>query len=152
MGHFKKGIYKLVHPEKYMLPNPPVYRSSWEQRICYYMDHNTNVIKWASEPFKIKYFLPTDGKWHKYTPDFYCEINTNQGIKIQLIEVKPKQQSKPPKPPKKKTAKSLRNFKALQLTVFKNQQKWEAAELLCKQKGWDWKIITEEHIFNKGKK
>ena len=84
------------------------------------MDHNTNVIKWASEPFKIKYFLPTDGKWHKYTPDFYCEINTNQGKKIQLIEVKPKQQSKPPKPPKKKTAKSLRNFKALQLTVFKN--------------------------------
>lgn len=136
-----------------MLPDvPPVYRSSWEQRVCYYMDHNENVIKWASEPFKIKYFLPTDGKWHTYTPDFYCEINTNQGKKIQLIEVKPKKQSKKPKPPKKKTAKSLRNFKKLQLEVFKNEMKWEAARKLCEQKGWGWEILTEDNIFNRGTK
>ena len=61
----RKGVYMLKNPDKYVGPiteGGVLYRSSWEQRVFYYMDHNRNVIEWSSEGLVIPYLFKLDGK------------------------------------------------------------------------------------------
>ena len=139
-----KTKYKTINPSKYIgNPTNIICRSLWERRGCKYLDYNKNVITWGSEEVIIPYYSPVDKKNHRYFPDFIAEIKTNNGdIKTYIIEVKPKKQTIPP--PKKK--KSTRSYIKECLTYSVNEAKWKSAKKYCKQKGWNFIILTEDTI------
>ena len=93
-----KSKYTPENPKKYVgNPDNIVCRSNWERKMCKYLDLNENVIKWASEELSIPYYSFVDNKWHKYYPDFLCEIKDKNGkVKTYIIEVKPLKQTKQP--------------------------------------------------------
>ena len=135
-----KGIYKPTNPKKYAGdPNKIVYRSNWERRFMVYCDKNDDITYWASEELAIRYYNPVDKKYHRYYPDFI--VRTVKGDKI-LIEIKPSRQCKPPKTPTRKT----RAFMRSSFEYIKNRAKWEAAIEWCKDRGMEFKILTEDHL------
>lgn len=138
-----KSKYKPINPEKYIgnLENI-ICRSSWERKVCKFLDLNENVIRWASEELAIPYFSHIDKKWHRYYPDFLCEVKDKSGkIRKQILEIKPEKQTKPPK--KKNTVNYLNEMKTYSI----NNYKWEAAKKFCEENGWEFKILTEKDIF-----
>lgn len=71
--------------------------------MCY-CDDSESVISWGSEEIIVPYKSPIDNKMHRYFVDFIVETKQHDGSKaIQLIEIKPKKQCKPPKTPVRKT-------------------------------------------------
>lgn len=113
--------------------------------MCKYLDLNQNVLKWASEEFSIPYYSHVDEKWRRYFPDFLCEIRSkNNQVETYLIEVKPLKQTKEPK------KKSSKKYLAEMARYSINKSKWEAAEKLCDENDWIFKIITEKELFNGG--
>jgi hypothetical protein len=106
------------------------------------------VLEWSSEEVIIPYTSPIDGKVHRYFVDFWIKVLSKDGNKrVYLIEIKPKSQTKKPNPPKsKKVSKS-------KLTEMKNwminSAKWNAARKICEDKGWEFKILTEDNLFTK---
>jgi len=141
--NFKRGTYVPKHKDKYMGKQNPIFRSSWELKFMEYCDKNPNVVQWASEPFPIRYYLPTDGKWRKYFPDFLMTTQTKDGnFKKTLVEIKPANQTRPPKKGNKKKATILREHK----TWIMNQSKWEAAQNYCNRQGISFKIFTEKEL------
>ena len=118
-----KGKYKVINYKKYIGdPTTVIYRSLWERKVMIYFDQRKDVKRWSSEEIAIPYRNPFDGKVHRYFPDFYCErIDPKTGkIVKEVIEVKPKRQTLPPKS-KGKTLLTERK------TYIINQVKWEAA-------------------------
>jgi hypothetical protein len=137
---FHKRIYKPLFPEKYAGdPTCIIMRSSWETRFASWCDKNPSVIKWSSEETIIPYRCPTDNRIHRYFVDF--KITLSNG-KTYLVEVKPAKQTVPPQFPGKRTQRYLTES----LTFIKNQAKWEAAKNYCKDRGWEFKIITEHEL------
>ena len=102
-----------------------------------YLDGNDSVLKWSSEEIIIPYRSPIDGKVHRYFPDFW--VKTAQGET--LIEIKPKIQTKPPKP-KPNRRRFIREVKAWGV----NEAKWKAAMTYCEARDWNWKILTEQDL------
>tara|TARA_Y100000310_G_scaffold302530_1_gene339955 strand:- start:20 stop:454 length:435 start_codon:yes stop_codon:yes gene_type:complete len=139
-----KGKYIPTNLHKYIGNHKKVtYRSLWERRFMVYCDTTDKVVKWASEEVTIKYISPLDKRWHKYYPDFYVESVNQQGnVKQYLIEIKPKKQTKKPKQPSRKS----KSFILESREYVKNMSKWEAAKRFCDQKGWEFKILTEDHL------
>lgn len=139
-----KSRYKPENPEKYVGDiTKIVCRSNWERKVCKFLDLNDNVVSWASEEIAIPYFSSVDSKWHRYYPDFICEIkNKENKVDKLILEVKPLKQTKPPKENKDKR-KYLREMKTFAI----NNHKWEAAEKFCSENGWVFKILTEKDIF-----
>ena len=143
-----QGRFKPKNPTKYMGdPTNIIYRSGWELKLMSYLDGNNNVIRWSSEEVVILYKSPIDGRRHRYFPDFYVEqINTN-GIKEKiLIEVKPKYQTVPPVVQTTKTKKPTKRYINEVKTWGINQAKWIAAEEFCKDRGWKFQIMHEDHL------
>jgi hypothetical protein len=152
MSKFRQGIYKIMHSEKYIGTKLPVYRSSWELKFNKGLDYNNNCVKWASEYAKteISYKQP-DGTTHRYIPDYYVEMRLPEGqVRKFLVEVKPWNQSPglspPPKEPKNKTAKALRNFQASMKAYMINACKWSAAKDWCKKRGITFLVVTERDV------
>jgi hypothetical protein len=145
MAESIKSIYKPSHPEKYQgNPNNIICRSSWERRFCYYCDHNSDIVSWASEEFCIKYISPVDNRIHRYFPDYLIKVKEQSGnIKTYVIEVKPKKQTVAPKKKSRVTKTYLNECR----TYAVNQAKWKAAEEWCKDRLLEFKIITEEDLF-----
>jgi len=142
-----QGEYKLKNPEKYKGTLPIIYRSSWEQRVFYFLDTHPSIIEWGSESIIIPYKSPIDNQIHRYYIDLHFTVKNKKGeIKKYLIEIKPKKQTKPPKEPKRKTQKALERYKKEQLEYIKNKAKWEAAEKWAKHKGYIFQIWTEETL------
>jgi len=106
-----------------------------------YLDRQPEVLRWSSEEIIIPYRSPIDNRLHRYFPDFW--VKTVQGES--LIEIKPKKQTKPPKPNPKHRRRYLKEVK----TWGVNEAKWKAAELFCEAKGWKWQIITEDTLSTK---
>ena len=123
-------------------PNNIVYRSSWERRLMKFLDENPSVLKWGSEEAVIPYISPVDNKIHRYFTDAYAKIKTKTGIKTYLIEVKPKHQTLPPAQQQRKTKKYINEV----VTYGVNQAKWKAATEYCLDRGWEFKILTEDHL------
>lgn len=150
-GKWHQNFYKLQNPEKYMRKEAPFYRSSWEKRVFYMMDTNVNVIRWGSEILEIPYAFTLQhcgGNRHKYFVDIYAEIRDSTGNVVKYaIEIKPKTQCKPPKMPKIKNKKFIKNYIYNASTYIKNQNKWKAAEAFCLAKGFKFLVWTEEDIF-----
>ena len=100
-----KGRYNPVNPKKYKgNSHNIIYRSLWERKFMVYCDTNDKVLEWGSEEIIIPYISPWDGKKHRYFPDFYIKVKQSNGnLKKFIIEVKPKKQTRPPKPVVRKT-------------------------------------------------
>jgi hypothetical protein len=141
---FHKRIYKPLFPEKYAGdPTCIIMRSSWETRFASWCDKNPSVLKWSSEETVIPYRCPTDEKIHRYFVDFKIQIKNKDGaLKTYLIEVKPAKQTQPPVYPGRNTQRYITES----MTYIKNQAKWKAATDWAKDRGYEFKIITEYEL------
>jgi hypothetical protein len=140
-----KGKFKPTNTGKYRGNfTEIVYRSLWELKFMKYCDTNENILEWGSEEIALPYISPLDNRIHKYFPDFYIKVKENNGqIKKYIIEVKPKKQTVEPIPQKKKTKGYIYEV----MEYAKNQAKWKAAREFCKDRQWEFKIITESELF-----
>lgn len=145
---FYKGKFQPKNPSKYKGdPTKIEYRSSWELKVMDFLDKHPDVIEWGSEEHVIGYISPLDGRMHRYFVDFYVKkrnFSDNQIVTL-LIEVKPKKQTTPPKAHSGKTKPSKQWLQEV-ATWGVNSAKWKAADLYCKQRGWKFVIITEDHL------
>jgi len=148
---YKQGRYTCQNPDKYIGDLERIYyRSSWEQKLYYYLDMNKKVSKWCAEHVTIPYEINENGHYstHRYYPDAYCEIIKSDGnTQRVVIEIKPWSEYRdlePPKEPKNKTMKSLRNYEYALRTFQKNIIKWQAAKKFCERRGMEFYIMTEK--------
>ena len=138
-GKFRPRNYQKYKGD----PTNIIYRSRWELKFMKWCDNNTNILQWASEEFFIPYRSPLDNKWHRYFPDFYMKVKESNGIiKNYIVEVKPLKQTTPPKKPKKQTRGYIREA----YEYARNQAKWKVAKEFCKDRRWEFKVITEKEL------
>ena len=139
-----KGRYNPVNPKKYKgNPQNIIYRSLWERKFMVYCDTNDKVLEWGSEEIIIPYISPWDGKVHLYFPDFYIKVKQYDGnLKKFIIEVKPKKQTRPPKPVVRKTKRWINEVRTFGI----NEAKWKHATKWCKDNDMEFKILTEEEL------
>jgi len=140
---FYKGKYTPKNPEKYEGdPTAIIYRSSWELKFFNWCDSNPSIIKWASEEVVIPYICPTDNRPHRYFPDAKIKVKDKSGkLKTYLVEIKPYAQTIPPQGTKK-----TKRFLQEVMTWGKNDAKWRAARNWCKDRGYEFIILTEHDL------
>jgi TnsA endonuclease N terminal len=138
------GQFKPRNPQKYIGdPTNIVYRSSWEVKVMDWLDRNPDILSWASEELIIPYRSPVDSKIHRYFPDFLVKMRTREGkLKTMLLEVKPKKQTQEPEQRKRVTKQYINEV----TTWGVNQAKWKAATEYCSDRGWEFMLITEDHL------
>lgn len=138
------GYFRPKNPKKYVGdPTNIIYRSSWEARVMNWLDMNPSIISWASEELVIPYISPVDKKYHRYFPDFLVKVKTQSGAtKTMILEIKPKKQAMEPAKKKRVTKQYLHEV----MTWGVNQAKWKAAEEYALDRGWEFKVLTEEHL------
>lgn len=143
-----KGKYTPRHPEKYRGdPTLCIYRSLWERKFMTFCDDTPSVIEWSSEEIVVPYISPIDGRRHRYFVDFWVKVKAKDDtVKEYLIEVKPKAQTKKPEPPKSKRVSKSKITEIRNWMV--NTAKWAAAREVCENKGWEFKILTEDNLFS----
>jgi hypothetical protein len=148
MAKYLQGKYVVKNPKKYVGDvNGVIYRSSWELKLFVWLDTSDSVKKWNSEEIIIPYYNPLDKKMHRYYVDAMFEYVDRHGtVKTALIEVKPKAQTKPPTMKKTVTKRFLREA----TEWAKNEAKWIAARAWCADRGIEFVILTEDHLFGKG--
>lgn len=141
-----KGYFKPRNPQKYKgNPTNIVYRSRWELLVMNRFDVDPNVIWWSSEETIIPYRSPVDNKVHRYFVDFTAKLKTAMGgTKTVLIEVKPYAQTQPPvlAEGKKKSKRYINEV----MTWGVNSAKWKAAREFCKDRGFEFIIMTEKEL------
>ena len=138
------GLFTPKNPQKYAGdPKNIIYRSTWECKVMNWLDLNPDIISWASEELTVPYKSPVDGRFHRYFPDFLVKVKTRTGVvKTMMLEVKPKHQTVPPVPQQRKTKKYINEV----VTYGVNQAKWKAANEYCLDRGWEFKVLTEDHL------
>jgi len=138
-----KGTFLPKNPSKYNGNSKNIiYRSNWELRVMKYFDDHPNVIWWASEELPIPYVSPVDNRTHRYFPDFIVKMRLKDGkVTTYILEVKPLAQTKMPVQ-KRKTKRFIQEA----ATYAVNQEKWRAADLFCREHGWQFKVITEKEL------
>lgn len=112
-------------------------KSSWEHQFMCFLDRHPSILEWKYESIWITYYNPIENKNRKYVPDFWFKFIDKQGnIKECIVEIKPYKKTK------------LRN-KATRIEKAEfivNESKFKAADKYCKEKGIEYKIITEKEI------
>ena len=138
-SRFTQGIYDQEEINKKIFgPRPIYYRSSYELKYCRSLDLNPYVLQWGSEVIGIPYVMNEikNGekiiKRHTYYPDFVVIMKTG---KVYIIEIKPFNQTP-----------TRQHQIDLDPTMRKNATKWRAAMNYCKQKGYEFKIVTEKQL------
>lgn len=141
---FHKRKYKPVNPHKYIGDHTNIImRSSWETKFAIWCDKNPSILTWSSEETIVPYVSPVDNRAHRYFIDFKIQVRTADGkTKTYLIEIKPDYQTRPPVAPSRKTKKFLQEV----MTWGVNEAKWKAAGSYAKDRGWEFKILTEHHL------
>lgn len=135
---YEQGYFDVYEPKKYVGKRPIIYRSSYEKKFMFKMEANPKVVKWTSETLVIPYQSVDviHGKRvlknHKYFTDFV--VWTSDGKKY-VVEVKP--QSLVP---------LNENEIRINPAKRKNAIKWNAAIKWCKNNGYEFKIVTENHL------
>ena len=72
------GKFRPSNPKKYRgNPTRIIYRSMWEKKFMIFCDRTRSIVEWGSEEIIIPYRCPTDGKVHRYYPDFYIKVLNN---------------------------------------------------------------------------
>lgn len=141
-----KGRFSPINPQKYKGdPTNIIFRSSYELKVMKYLDTTPEVIEWSSEEVVVPYISPKDGKRHRYFPDFLVKIKTGDDIKTLLVEVKPAKETREPVKKKRIT----KQYVSEVVTWAVNSKKWEAATEYAKDRGWEFKILTEAEIFGR---
>lgn len=138
MKNTLKGFYSPLNPEKYIGKGNIIYRSSWELLVCQTCDKHPAILHWASEPFSVPYFNPVTKRQTIYIPDFLVVYQDKDGNVIKEVwEIKPKNQS----------VHESAKRKSDQIALAVNIAKWNAAKQFCSQRGLDFRIINEGHLF-----
>ncbi len=139
-----KGRYRPSNPKKYRGDSSNIiYRSLWERKFMVYCDNHSKILEWGSEEIALPYRSPIDNKIHRYYPDFYIKVKeTNGKIKRYIIEIKPKKQTVEPKVKKRKTKGYIYEV----YEYARNQAKWKAAQEFCKDRMWEFKVLTEDEL------
>lgn len=140
-----QGKFKPKNPDKYKGDHTNIwYRSGWELKVMIYFDNHSQIVEWSNEEEFIPYRCPTDNRIHRYFYDFKIkDINNN----VTLIEVKPFNQTQPPK-----NHSNQKKLLTETLTYAKNQAKWQAARKYCQKNNWQFKILTEYELGLKKRK
>ena len=80
---------------------------------------------------------------HRYFPDFVVKVKDKNGqTRTMMLEVKPKYQTMEPEKKKRVTKQYIQEV----VTWGVNQAKWKAATEYCLDRGWEFKLITEDHL------
>lgn len=139
-----KGIFQPINPHKYRGDHTNIiYRSRWELRFMSFLDMQESVVEWSSEEFFIPYRCKTDGRIHRYFPDFKVKWRKATGESVvQVIEIKPEGQTRAPTKPKKITRRYINEA----MTYAKNQSKWEYARQWCADRNYQFLIMTEKQL------
>lgn len=133
---YKQGYF--VGAQKYVGPQPIIYRSSYEYRFMVHLELNKKVLKWSSENIQIPYTMKEfqDGKFvevkHTYNVDFTVWMESG---KIVIVEIKPSAFVP------LNEAQIKRNP-----VMYKNACKWRAAKRYCDQNNMVFCIITEKDL------
>jgi len=139
-----KGRFKPKNIKKYKGdPTKIVYRSLWERNTFRFLDENSDILEWNSEEVIIPYRCKTDNRIHRYFVDVYFKAKNG---KKYLIEIKPKNQTVPPKQPQRKTKRYLKEV----MTYVKNTSKWEAAKAYSLDRGYEFQIWHEDTLRSLG--
>jgi hypothetical protein len=139
---FAKGKFTMTQPGKYVGTKMPTYRSSWEWSFMRFCDTNPSVQKWASEAISIPYRDPLTGRQTIYVPDFFIQyVDKNNTMHVELIEIKPASQA---------ILERVGKNKYNQAQFVKNQAKWQAANMWCRQQGIKFRIVSENDLFHNG--
>jgi len=146
--NYLQGTYIPVNKSKYMGKGDPYYRSSYEKRVFVWADFNKNILRWSSESIAIPYLFEVDNKFHRYYPDVIADIRDKTGkVTKYIIEIKPHKQTLPPQKPMNKNKKRQERYTYEMVRWIKNNNKWIATVRYCKKHGYEFKILTEKHIF-----
>jgi hypothetical protein len=139
-----KGKYVVKNITKYIGdPTKVIYRSLWERRFMVFCDTNEKIQRWSSESVVVPYVSPVDKKPHRYFVDFIVEYLDKSGKQItSLIEIKPKKQCAEPTRKKRVTKSFIKEMMRWEV----NQAKWTSATKYAEQRGWDFKILTEDDL------
>jgi len=141
MAKFARGKFVMKNPGKYVGTKTPTYRSSWEHTFMNFCDTNPSIIKWASEAIQIPYRDPLTNRQTVYVPDFFIQyVDKKNHVLVELIEIKPASQT---------ILERVGKNKYNQAQFVKNQAKWAAATLWCRQQGIKFRILNENDIFSK---
>jgi len=157
-----KGRFRPKNPHKYKGdPTNIRWRSTWELKVFKVCDEHPDVIWWQSEELAIPYMKPlpqkknTSRKMSRYFPDLIVHKSIgNDKAETIMIEIKPKSQTRPPNQSRKHntpTGRVSRRYLNEAATYAVNEAKWEAAQRYCRERGWKWQIMTEDHIKPLGK-
>jgi hypothetical protein len=136
-----------------------------EKRIDYEKYRNPKIKRWASEPISIKYRNPVanleyckkngldtkdprNWKISNYHTDFWIEVLGDDGsIKKIFIEIKPYNQTQPPKPiPANAKLKEQRRYAREASTYLVNKAKWVAAKEYFAKRGCEFSVFTEKTL------
>lgn len=139
-----RGKFSPKNPQKYKGDYTNiVWRSTWECKYMSWLDKTDSVISWSSEEIVIPYKDPLRGHTRRYFVDFYVQMkNKNNEIVTYLIEIKPKYQTIEPIKKSKITKKYINEV----YTWGVNSSKWKAAEEYAMDRGWKFKILTEDDL------
>jgi len=140
---YKQGKYVPRFPEKYRGDaNKIIFRSGLEKKFFHHFDTRKNILEWASEEFFIMYDGP-DCKQHRYFVDVWVKVKTKDGhTKEFIIEIKPFEQTRPPKKPSRIT----KAYKRKVAEYLVNKAKWDAAEKFAEKNNIQFTIMTERDI------
>ena len=134
-----KGPFNPQYPQKYTGTYPIIYRSSWELEFMRYCDMHPGVMEWASEPQKIPYKNPLNGKQTVYIPDFLVTyMSTGGKTSTKLIEIKPLHEA---------SASHARSSMDVAIRT-KNEAKWGAATQWAARRGIDFLVLTESELYS----
>ena len=138
-----KGRFVPKNPKKYAGDaSNIIWRSTWERKVMDWLDQSESVVYWSSEELVIRYYNPIDNKIHRYFPDFIVKVKRKDGtVMTHVLEVKPEYQTKEPVR-KRKTQKFINEY----VTYTINMSKWKAATEFCKDRGWEFRILTEKNL------
>ncbi|CAL9983649.1 head closure [Vibrio phage K469] len=143
--NYIQGKYTVLNPKKYQGdPTKVIFRSSWENVAFKFCDTNPAILAWNSECEVIPYISPKDGRTHRYFMDLkvWTRNQRTGEIEITLIEVKPDDQTRPPK----KGNKKMENYLKEVATWKVNEAKWMATDTYCKARGWNFIKWTEKNL------
>ena len=164
-GKYNQGYFIPHNPDKYKGdPGKIIYRSEWERRFMQWADIHPNIVLWASEEFKIKYWNPVhkmingqfEGSWANYYVDFFIQIKKGEALESWLIEVKPNMQvptSEHIAKLQKKmnesrmTEKQQKSYNLQMKTLLTNRAKFLAAKKFAEERGCRFAIADENFLF-----
>jgi len=148
MPQYLQGRYSPINTNKYLgNPTKIFYRSSLELAFMRYCDLHEGIVGWSSEEIIVPYRDPSRGnKLHRYFPDFFIKKKDTDGsVKSVMVEIKPSSQLKPPIRKSRLTKRYINEA----VEYARNDAKWDAAKAYCKQRNWQFIVLTEKEILGK---